>query len=158
MPFDEFDLRFNRPDLVLLYRPEIRSLREQRYKAQSCAPLDVKTNNTASHDDILMALKAMRSVPPDDYVIISFAGHGLLDDKLNFYFAPYDMDFTHPAARGISYKDLEEALYAIPLDIRCCCSIVATRARSATSRPHPRAILRPPKKPMTRRNKTQTSS
>lgn len=86
---------------------------EQRYKF-SRVSLDVKTNNTASHDDILMALKAMRSVPPDDYVIISFAGHGLLDDKLNFYFAPYDMDFTHPAARGISYKDLEEALYAIP--------------------------------------------
>ena len=85
----------------------------QRFKF-SRVSLDLKINNTASHDDILRALEAMRSVPPDDYVIISFAGHGLLDDKLDFYFAPYDMDFTHPATKGISYKDLEGALYAIP--------------------------------------------
>lgn len=85
----------------------------QRYKF-SRVSIDLKPNAKASHDDIMRAINAMRSLPPDDYVVISFAGHGMLDDKLNFYFAPYDMDFDHPTAKGISYTELEDALYAIP--------------------------------------------
>jgi hypothetical protein len=43
----------------------------------------------------------------DDEVILFIAGHGLLDDKLDFYFATTDVDFNNPAIRGLKYEELE---------------------------------------------------
>ena len=46
----------------------------------------------------------------DDVVMLFIAGHGLLDDKLDYYFASYDMDFNNPAGKGIIYDDFEALL------------------------------------------------
>jgi uncharacterized caspase-like protein len=35
------------------------------------------------------------------------AGHGLLDEKLDYYIATADVDFNNPSARGVLYDDLE---------------------------------------------------
>ena len=50
----------------------------------------------------------------EDKVIISFSGHGMLDDSMNFYLATYNMDFTHPRKQGFSFNELEELLTGIP--------------------------------------------
>jgi WD40 repeat protein/uncharacterized caspase-like protein len=49
----------------------------------------------------------------DDTVIVFAAGHGLLDDKFDYYFATTDVDFDAPAQRGLPFQAFEELLDGI---------------------------------------------
>jgi uncharacterized caspase-like protein len=50
----------------------------------------------------------------DDYVYIHIAGHGLLDDNLDFYFATADINFSNPSQNGLKYDEIEGLLDGIP--------------------------------------------
>ena len=50
----------------------------------------------------------------DDYVYVHIAGHGLLDDDLNWYFATQNIDFFDPSVNGLKYEDIEGLLDGIP--------------------------------------------
>jgi hypothetical protein len=71
-------------------------------------------NQDATRDRILQVKQRLRQSQVDDQVIVFFAGHGLLDDRLDYYYATVDMDFSKPAARGVSYDALEDLLDGIP--------------------------------------------
>ena len=63
----------------------------------------------------ISAIKQMlNNTSVDDKVVVSFSGHGILDTAYNFYFAGWDMDFTDPAAKGISINDISALLEDIP--------------------------------------------
>jgi WD40 repeat protein len=49
----------------------------------------------------------------DDVAIVFLAGHGMLDEKLDYYFGTTDIDFAHPAQRGISYDGIGQLLDGI---------------------------------------------
>jgi len=49
----------------------------------------------------------------NDQVMIFIAGHGVLDQNLDYFFATYDMDFTNPSDKGLAYDDLEGILDGI---------------------------------------------
>ena len=49
----------------------------------------------------------------DDFVLIFVAGHGVLDENFDYYFASYDMNFNYPSERGIPYKKIEELVDGI---------------------------------------------
>jgi uncharacterized caspase-like protein len=51
---------------------------------------------------------------PDDIVIVSFSGHGILDKDLNFYFATYETDFQNPSSKSLSINSIEDLLSDIP--------------------------------------------
>ncbi|MDD5058986.1 MAG: caspase family protein [Sideroxydans sp.] len=68
--------------------------------------LDTDATRTA----ILDAKKALLEAGPNDEVVVFLAGHGMLDDKLDYYFATTDIDFDHPATSGLSYDDIENLL------------------------------------------------
>ena len=70
-------------------------------------------NQDATRDKILTAKQLLSEARVDDQVIVFFSGHGLLDSELDYYFATVDMDFTHPAAKGVSYEAIEGLLSGI---------------------------------------------
>lgn len=62
----------------------------------------------------VMSLDTFLNKPDiNDEVVIFIAGHGVLDDQLDYYFATYDMDFGKPSERGLPYEDLESILDGI---------------------------------------------
>jgi uncharacterized caspase-like protein len=46
----------------------------------------------------------------DDVVIIFIAGHGILDENYNYFFATHDIDFNKPGENGLPYEALESLL------------------------------------------------
>ena len=46
----------------------------------------------------------------NDMVILFVAGHGVLDDELDYYFAPHNMDFANPSKNGVSFEVFDEIL------------------------------------------------
>jgi WD40 repeat protein len=68
----------------------------------------VTREGLAAAHDFLMGARV------DDQVVVFFAGHGLLDEQLDYWFATADVDFAHPAARGLPYDALEALLDGVP--------------------------------------------
>ncbi len=50
----------------------------------------------------------------DDTVLMFVAGHGLLDDKYDYFFATTDIDFDNPADRGITFEEFDDILADLP--------------------------------------------
>jgi WD40 repeat protein len=71
-------------------------------------------NENATRENILAARQFLMQSKVDDEVIVFAAGHGLLDDQLDYYFATTDIDFAHPAQRGLTYETIESLLDGIP--------------------------------------------
>lgn len=67
-------------------------------------------NKDATKTNILAAQEFLSEATTNDVVIVFFAGHGLLDEDFNYFFATSDIDFEHPSENGISYTFLDEML------------------------------------------------
>jgi uncharacterized caspase-like protein len=50
----------------------------------------------------------------DDTVLIFMAGHGLLDDKYDYYFGTTDIDPAKPSDRGMPYEAIDNILAEVP--------------------------------------------
>ena len=62
----------------------------------------------------VLALKAFVSQAKiDDIVIVFIAGHGVLDDNFDYFFATHSMVFNDPKAKGLAYEALESLLDGI---------------------------------------------
>jgi WD40 repeat protein/uncharacterized caspase-like protein len=72
------------------------------------------TNKDATRERIQEARKTLQGASVNDEVVLFVAGHGLLDDKLDYYFATTDIDFAQPAARGLAYDDIEGMFEGVP--------------------------------------------
>ena len=58
--------------------------------------------------------KLLATTKVDDTVVLFVAGHGLLDDKLDYYFATHDTVFTDPAKNSLPYAEVEGLVDGIP--------------------------------------------
>ena len=65
---------------------------------------DVTKNSILAVKDFLV------NANRNDVVLIFIAGHGLLDENFDYYYATYDIDFNNPAEKGIIYSELENLL------------------------------------------------
>jgi uncharacterized caspase-like protein len=70
-------------------------------------------NRDGTRENILKARDLLKATQVDDLVVLFFAGHGLLDHKLDYFFATADIDFTDPAKRGLPYEAIEDLLDGI---------------------------------------------
>jgi WD40 repeat protein len=71
-------------------------------------------DSEATRENIIKAKQFLMQSKVDDQAILFVAGHGLLDNELNWYFATTDIDFSNPSVRGVEYSDLEGLLDSIP--------------------------------------------
>jgi len=71
-------------------------------------------NRQVSREAVLKLRKQLEQSRPQDRVILFFAGHGLLDQEKNYYFAPHEIDFDHPEKQGLRFEEIEDLLDGIP--------------------------------------------
>lgn len=106
---DNFDLVYASKDAG-----DVASFFESK-KAQFAAVKVLKIlDKNATRENILKAKEFLAQSKVDDEAIVFFAGHGLLDEKLDYYLATSDLNFEKPAERGVSYEELESLLDGIP--------------------------------------------
>lgn len=68
------------------------------------------TNADVTKENIIALSSYLSSAKPNDAVILFVAGHGVLDEDLDYFFATHDIDFNNPSLRGVSYSVFEEIL------------------------------------------------
>lgn len=76
--------------------------------------VDSLYNSNCTKQNFLALKEKLMKSKVDDYVYVHIAGHGLLDDDLNWYFATQNIDFFDPSVNGLKYEDIEGLLDGIP--------------------------------------------
>ena len=76
--------------------------------------IDTLLNENVNTGNIKDLHEKMKNTDIDDIVILSFSGHGLIDENSDFYFATHNIDFENPKENGFSYQEIEELLSDIP--------------------------------------------
>ncbi len=71
-------------------------------------------DENAKRETILAARKNLEATRIDDHVVVFVAGHGMLDENLDYYFVTHDFDKDAPSRRGLAYDQLEGLLDGIP--------------------------------------------
>ena len=74
----------------------------------------VLADEEVTRERVLAFRKELEASSVDDEVVIFYAGHGLLDEKLDYWLATADTSFEAPAARALAYEQLEGLLEGIP--------------------------------------------
>ena len=75
----------------------------------------VLTDHKATQDDILDGLDwILKESTQKDLAVIFVAGHGLKDDRGNYYFLPYDGDPAKLRRTGVKWFDFEDVLSSLP--------------------------------------------
>lgn len=83
---------------------------KERKRRYSKIEVQVLDNANATKEKILELKKFFAKSRQEDGAVLFVAGHGLIDDKLDYYFATHDVNFESPAERGVSYDALEGLL------------------------------------------------
>lgn len=71
-------------------------------------------NHEVTLENLIKIKPFLSKASINDVVVLFVAGHGVLDDNFDYYFASYDMDFDDPSRRGIAYEAIESLLDGIP--------------------------------------------
>ncbi len=71
-------------------------------------------NQQVSNDTIRKIKQQLLKSNIEDVVILFFAGHGLLDENLDYYLGTYNIDFNNPVDKGLKYDDLDVLLDSVP--------------------------------------------
>lgn len=72
------------------------------------------TNQKATRPEIHKAKEWLKRSKVNDLVVVFAAGHGMTDDKSDYYFGTHDIDPKHPEKNGLPYAEFENLLDGIP--------------------------------------------
>jgi WD40 repeat protein len=105
---DEYDLKYaakDAKDLCALLQAKATTFGEVKVK--------LITDAEATRENILGAAQFLDQTKVDDQVIVFVAGHGLLDENLDYYIATTNVNFENPKELGLEYGMLEGLLDGI---------------------------------------------
>lgn len=71
-------------------------------------------NQEVTSENIKKLKQILEKTDVNDKVIISFSGHGLINNQKEFYFAGYDTDFSAPEKKGIPFELIQNLTENIP--------------------------------------------
>ncbi len=107
--------KYRDADMNLKYPvKDIRDIARDFKKKYPGIIIDTLLNEKATRENILALHDKLMNTSVNDKVIVSFSGHGLLSDSLDWYFATQDIDFKKPEQRGLPYSMMEGILNGIP--------------------------------------------
>lgn len=106
---DNFDLKYASKDAK-----DLANLLQSNKADYASTKVLLILDKQATRENVLKAKEFFMQSKFDDQAILFVAGHGLLDENLDWYFATTDVDFSNPSTKGIIYSDLEEILDSIP--------------------------------------------
>lgn len=90
----------------------------QAVEQRSSAPSKVHTlnlsNQKATKSEIIKAKEWLRQSKINDLVVVFAAGHGMTDEKSDYYFGTHDIDPKRPSVNGLPYQEFENLLDGIP--------------------------------------------
>jgi hypothetical protein len=72
------------------------------------------TDEKATKAGIINAKQWLMQSKVNDLVVVFAAGHGMTDEKADYYFGTHDIDPKRPAANGLPYEEFETLLDGIP--------------------------------------------
>lgn len=78
------------------------------------AKVTLLQNQDVTRESLLGLKQQLMQTGQDDRVVLFLAGHGLLDERLDYYFGTHDMDFEQPAKAGVNMEEIEDLLDGIP--------------------------------------------
>lgn len=95
---------------------DIRDICEQLSKGDFYENIFIDTffNEDVSNEIFPSLRKRIAGSNINDHVIVMYSGHGVLDNKLDYYLASYDVDFRNPAQKGILFESINQMLDGIP--------------------------------------------
>jgi WD40 repeat protein len=93
---------------------DIRDIVSAIKKQYPDAIIDTLLDGMATKQNLLQLKQRLLQSGYDDKIICSFSGHGLLDDKKDFYFGTYNIDFNNPQKEGWSFADMQWLLDSVP--------------------------------------------
>jgi hypothetical protein len=76
--------------------------------------IDTLFNENVTIEKIKALKDNLKKTSVNDKVIISYSGHGLLSDSLDYYLSTYSVNFKKPEENGLPYDELENLLDSIP--------------------------------------------
>lgn len=76
--------------------------------------VDTLLNENCTNSNIVKLKSKLEKLSPNDYVLVYFSGHGLLNHNFDYYLSSYDVNFSEPNKGGISYQSVLDLLDSIP--------------------------------------------
>ena len=76
--------------------------------------IDTLFNEQVTVANVRALKKKLSATSEQDKVIISYSGHGLLNDRFDYFLSTYEINFDDPGKAGLPYEDLEDLLDSIP--------------------------------------------
>ena len=111
--------QYDRPEWCLKYAAKdatdlIGKLKEKAGSAYSEVKPLLLTDKDVTKDSVAKIKEFLSGATIDDTVLIFMAGHGLLDDKYDYYFGTTDIDPAKPSERGMPYEAIDNILAEVP--------------------------------------------
>ena len=93
----------------------VKTFKLQEHKLYKKVVTKLLTNNQANTDNILDALDWIeQEATSKDVVVIFIAGHGINDNKGNYYFVTYDTNIDKLRRTGLKWSEIEDTISSLP--------------------------------------------